>query len=235
MADMDPIMEIARKRKLFVIEDASQAHGAEYKGKKAGSIGDAGCFSFYPGKNLGAYGEAGAVVTNNEELDKKMRMLRDHGQAKKYYHSLVGWNARMDGIQGAILSVKLKHLPAWTEGRRRNAALYGELLKGVKGVTPPTEAGYGKHVYHIYAIRVADRDRLIAALAEKDIHCGIHYPIPVHLLDAYKSLNLGKGSFPVAEKSASEFVSLPMFAELTREQIARVATELKAIVAAPVS
>jgi len=234
-ADMDPIMGIARKRKLFVIEDASQAHGAEYRGKKAGSIGDAGCFSFYPGKNLGAYGEAGAVVTNNEELDKKIRMLRDHGQAKKYYHSLIGWNARMDGIQGAILSVKLKHLPAWTEGRRRNAALYGEFLKGVKGVTPPTEAGYGKHVYHIYAIRVADRDRLIAALAEKDIHCGIHYPIPVHLLDAYESLNLRKGSFPVAEKSASEFVSLPMFAELTREQISRVATELKAIVLAPVS
>jgi dTDP-4-amino-4,6-dideoxygalactose transaminase len=140
----------------------------------------------------------------------------------------------MDGIQGAILSVKLRHLPAWTEGRRRNAALYGELLKGVKGVMPPTEAGHGKHVYHIYAIRVADRDRLIAALAEKDIHCGIHYPIPVHLLDAYKSLNLGKGSFPVAEKSAAEFVSLPMFAELTKEQIARVAAELKAVVAAPV-
>jgi dTDP-4-amino-4,6-dideoxygalactose transaminase len=164
-----------------------------------------------------------------------MRMLRDHGQAKKYHHSLVGWNARMDGIQGAILSVKLKHLPSWTEGRRRNAALYGELLKGVKGVTPPAEAGYGKHVYHIYAIRVADRDRLITALAEKDIHCGIHYPIPVHLLDAYKSLNLGKGAFPVAEKAASEFVSLPMFSELTREQISRVASELKAIVAVPVN
>jgi dTDP-4-amino-4,6-dideoxygalactose transaminase len=230
-ADMDPIMEIARKRKLFVIEDASQAHGAEYKGKKAGAIGDAGCFSFYPGKNLGAYGEAGAVVTNNEELDKTIRMLRDHGQAKKYYHSLIGWNARMDGIQGAILSVKLKHLPAWTEGRRRNAALYGELLKGVKGVTTPEEAGYGKHVYHIYAIRVADRDRLIASLAEKDIHCGIHYPIPVHLLDAYKSLGYQKGAFPVAEKVAAEFVSLPMYAELSGEQIARVAKELKAIVA----
>ena len=234
-ADMDPILAIAREHKLSVIEDASQAHGAEYKGKKAGSMGNAGCFSFYPGKNLGAYGEAGAVVTNDAELDRKIRMLRDHGQAKKYYHSLIGWNARMDGIQGAILSVKLKHLPAWTEGRRRNAALYGEFLKGVKDVTPPTEAWYGKHVYHIYAIRVADRDRLIAALAEKDIHCGIHYPIPVHLLDAYKSLNLGKGSYPVAEKSASEFVSLPMFAELTREQISRVATELKAIVQATVS
>ena len=223
MPDMDPIMEIAKRRKLFVIEDASQAHGAEYKGKKAGSIGDAGCFSFYPGKNLGAYGEAGAVVTGNEELDKKMRMLRDHGQAKKYYHSLVGWNARMDGIQGAVLSVKLRHLPAWTEGRRRNAALYGEFLKGVKGVTPPAETGYGKHVYHIYAIRAPGRDRMIAALAEQDIHCGIHYPIPVHLLDAYKSLNLGKGSFPVAEKSAAEFVSLPMYPELTPAQIDRVA------------
>jgi len=230
MADMDPILEIARKRKLFVIEDASQAHGAEYKGRKAGSIGDAGCFSFYPGKNLGAYGEAGAVVTNNEELDKKMRMLRDHGQAKKYYHTLIGWNARMDGIQGAVLSVKLRHLPAWNDGRRRNAGIYDELLKGVTGVAAPKEAAYAKHVYHIYAIRVPGRDRLIAALAEKDIHCGIHYPIPVHLLDAYQSLNLGKGSFPVAEKSASEFVSLPMYAELTGEQIAKVAADLKGIV-----
>jgi dTDP-4-amino-4,6-dideoxygalactose transaminase len=222
MADMDPIMEIARERKFFVIEDASQAHGAEYKGKKAGSIGDAGCFSFYPGKNLGAYGEAGAVVTGNEELDRKMRMLRDHGQAKKYHHTLVGWNARMDGIQGAILSVKLRHLEAWTENRRRNAKIYGEFLKGVTGVVAPAEAGYGKHVYHIYAIRVPGRDRMIAALAEQDIHCGIHYPIPVHLLDAYKSLNLGEGSFPVAEKSAAEFVSLPMYAELTPAQIDRV-------------
>jgi len=227
MADMDPIMEIARKRGIFVVEDASQAHGAEYKGKKAGSIGDAGCFSFYPGKNLGAYGEAGAVVTGNEELDKRMRMLRDHGQAKKYHHTMIGWNARMDGIQGAVLSVKLKHIDAWNDGRRRNAGIYGELLKGVPGVAAPKEGTYAKHVYHIYAIRVADRDRLIASLAEKDIHCGIHYPIPVHLLDAYKSLNLGKGSFPVAEKSAAEFVSLPMFPELTREQIETVGKEIR--------
>jgi dTDP-4-amino-4,6-dideoxygalactose transaminase len=141
----------------------------------------------------------------------------------------------MDGIQGAVLSVKLRHLPAWNDGRRRNALIYDELLKGVPGVATPKEAAYAKHIYHIYAIRVPGRDRLIASLAEKDIHCGIHYPIPVHLLDAYKSLNLGKGSFPVAEKSASEFVSLPMFAELTGEQIARVASELKAIVASPVN
>ena len=219
MADMDPIMEIARRRKLFMVEDASQAHGAEYKGRKAGSLGDAGCFSFYPGKNLGAYGEAGAVVTNDEELDKKIRMLRDHGQSKKYHHTYIGWNARMDGIQGAVLSVKLKHLAKWTEARRRNARIYDELLQGVHAVVPPKEAAYGKHVFHLYAIRVAERDRLIAALAEKEIFCGIHYPIPVHLLDAYKSLNLGKGSFPVAEKNAADFVSLPMFPELTREQI----------------
>jgi len=235
MADMDPILAIARKHKLFVIEDASQAHGAEYNGKVAGSMGDVGCFSFYPGKNLGGYGEAGAVVTNNPELDKIVRMLRDHGQDKKYYHGRIGWNARMDGIQGAILSVKLKHLPAWTEGRRRNAALYGELLKGVMGVTTPTEAGYGKHVYHIYAIRVKERDALIAALTAIDIHCGIHYPVPLHLQEAYKSLGYRKGVFPVAEKASLEFVSLPMFAELTGEQISRVATELKAIVPAPVS
>jgi len=226
-ADMDPILAIARKRSLFVVEDASQAHGAEYKGKKAGSIGDAGCFSFYPGKNLGAYGEAGAVVTSDENLDRRIRMLRDHGQAKKCFHSLIGWNARMDGIQGAVLSVKLKHLPAWNEGRRRNAATYDELLKGMEGVTTPKQAGYARHVYHIYAIRVADRDRLIASLAEKEIHCGIHYPIPVHLLDAYKSLNLGTGSFPAAEKSAAEYVSLPMFPELSGEQIGWVAGEIR--------
>ena len=234
MADMDPILEIARKHKMFVVEDASQAHGAEYNGKKAGSMGDVGCFSFYPGKNLGAYGEAGAVVTNNPELDKIVRMLRDHGQDKKYYHGRIGWNARMDGIQGAILSVKLKRLPAWNEGRRKNAALYDGLLKEVKGVTIPRKAAYAKPVYHIYAIRVAGRDRLIAALAEKDIHCGIHYPIPLHLQEAYKSLGYRKGVFPVAEKAASEFVSLPMFAELTGEQIDRVAMEIKALVSTPV-
>jgi dTDP-4-amino-4,6-dideoxygalactose transaminase len=235
MADMDPILAIARKHKLFVVEDASQAHGAEYMGKKAGSMGDLGCFSFYPGKNLGAYGEGGAVVTNNPELDRKIRMLRDHGQEKKYHHGMIGWNARMDGIQGAVLSVKLKHLPAWNEGRQKNAALYDGLLKEVKGVAIPRVAAYAKPVYHIYAIRVKDRDAVIASLAAKDIHCGIHYPIPLHLQQAYKSLGYRKGAFPVAENAASEFVSLPMYAELTAEQIARVATELKAIVTVPVS
>ena len=230
MADMDPILSIARKHKLFVVEDASQAHGAEYKGKRAGSMGDAGCFSFYPGKNLGAYGEAGAVVTNDPEIDKKVRMLRDHGQDKKYYHGLIGWNARMDGIQGAILSVKLKHLQGWNDARRKNAAIYDSFLKEAKGVAIPRVAAYAKSVYHIYAIRVKDRDAVIAALAAKDIHCGIHYPVPLHLQEAYKSLGYRAGEFPVAEHAASEFVSLPMFPELTREQIERVSTELKGIV-----
>ena len=235
MADMEPILSIARKHKLFVVEDASQAHGAEYNGKKAGSMGDMGCFSFYPGKNLGAYGEAGAVVTNNPEFDRIVRILRDHGQEKKYYHGRIGWNARMDGIQGAILSVKLKHLPAWNDARRKNAGLYDGLLKRIDGVAIPQKAAYAKHVYHIYAIRMKDRDAAIAALAGKDIHCGIHYPIPLHLQDAYKSLGYGKGAFPVAEKAASEFVSLPMYAELSGDQITQVAKELKAIVSAPVS
>jgi dTDP-4-amino-4,6-dideoxygalactose transaminase len=230
MADMDPIMEIARKHKLFVVEDASQAHGAEYKGKIAGSLGDAGCFSFYPGKNLGAYGEAGAVVTNSEELDKKVRMLRDHGQSRKYYHDLVGWNARMDGLQGAILSVKLNHLPAWTEARRRNAKLYNERLGNTDGIVIPMESSDNKHVYHIYAIRVQDPDFLIKSLAEKDIHCGIHYPISLHLQEAYLYLGLDKGSFPVSEKVQAEFVSLPMFPELTIEQIDYVASEIKKMI-----
>ena len=226
-ADMDPITEIAKKHRLLVIEDACQAHGAEYKGRRAGSMGDAGCFSFYPGKNLGAYGEAGAVVTDNAELDAKIRALRDHGQAKKYHHSAIGWNARMDGVQGAVLSVKLKHLEAWNSARRKNAGLYEELLSG-SAIAPPLEAGYGKHVYHIYAVRVKNRDRVLGALAERGITCGIHYPVPIHLQNAYRSLSLGAGSFPVAELCASEFLSLPMFPELSREEIEYVARELKA-------
>ena len=227
MADMDPIMEIARKRRLYVIEDAAQAHGAEYSGKKAGSVGDAGCFSFYPGKNLGAYGEAGAVVTNNDELVDKMRMLRDHGQPRKYYHDLVGWNARMDGLQGAVLSAKLKHIDTWNEARRRNARLYNELLASGNGVILPKEAESAKHVYHIYAIRVRNRDAAMAALGQKDIATGIHYPVPLHLTGAYRSLGYKAGDFPVAERCANEFVSLPMYPELTEEQIKYVAEEIK--------
>lgn len=227
MADMDPIMEIAKAHGLFVIEDACQAHGAEYKGRSAGSIGDVGFFSFYPGKNLGAYGEAGAVVTNNREVARKIRMFRDHGQAKKYYHEMIGWNARMDGLQGAVLSVKLKRLRRWNDTRRKNAQLYHELLADLNGVVIPREAEYAMHIYHVYAIRVKNRDALITTLAEKDIHCGIHYPVPIHLQDAYQFLGLRKGSFPVAEKCAEEFVSLPMFPELTKEQIEYVGLEIK--------
>ena len=226
-ADMDPILAVARKHGLVVVEDACQAHGAEYKGRKAGSMGDAGCFSFYPGKNLGAYGEAGAVVTNNPELAAWIRMFRDHGQQKKYYHSVVGWNARMDGIQGAVLSVKLKHLPDWNEARRRHAQLYTELLADVHGVVTPAELHDAKHIYHIYCIRIENRDALIQSLAAKDIHCGIHYPVPLHLQDAYKGLRLPQEGFPVTESCAQQLLSLPMFAELAPEQIKRVVTELR--------
>jgi dTDP-4-amino-4,6-dideoxygalactose transaminase len=234
MAEMDSIMEIAHAHDLFVIEDACQAHGAEYKGRRAGSIGNAGCFSFYPGKNLGAYGEAGAVVTNNAELAEKMRMFRDHGQKKKYYHSVIGWNDRMDGLQGAVLRVKLKHLPAWNIARRNKAELYNELLSDVAAVVTPFEAPAGKHIYHVYAIRVRNRDMLMRALVEKDIHCGIHYPVPLHLQDAYRFLGLERGSLPVTERCADELVSLPMFAELSREQIERVCDEIKAFLRAAV-
>jgi len=219
MADMDPIMEVARKHKLYVIEDACQAHGATYKGRAAGSMGDAGCFSFYPGKNLGACGEAGAVVTNNPDLDKKIRILRDHGQPQKYHHSAIGWNARMDGFQGAILTVKLKYLNQWTEARRRNAALYSKLFSTVDGIQIPAEADYAKHVYHIYPILVKNRDALIAYLEGQGVSCGIHYPVPVHLTEAYRFLSCKKGDFPESEKSAAHVLSLPMYPELTDNQI----------------
>ena len=220
-ADMDPIFMVARKHNLFVLEDACQAHGAEYKDKRTGSLGDAGAFSFYPGKNLGAYGEAGAVTTNDAELAAKMRMIRDHGQAAKYYHDAVGWNGRMDGIQGAVLSVKLKYLDQWNDARWKNAELYKQNLAGVDGIIIPKEVDFARHVYHLYAIRVidADRDAFMKALNEKEIFCGIHYPVPVHLQKAYSSLNQGPGSFPVAERCASQYVSLPMYPELGEDQI----------------
>jgi len=227
-ADMEPILAIARKHNLWVIEDASQAHGAEYQGKPAGSLGQAGCFSFYPGKNLGAYGEAGGVVTNDTALVEKMRMFRDHGQRQKYYHGMVGWNARMDGFQGAVLSVKLKHLPAWTEARRAHARRYNELLANVPGVTTPTEMPWAKHVYHIYAILVDNRDALMKTLADEGVATGIHYPIPLHLQEAYQDLGYHAGQFPVAEALAARQVSLPMYAELTDAQIEHVAAVIKA-------
>jgi dTDP-4-amino-4,6-dideoxygalactose transaminase len=223
---MDPIMDIARRHDLLVIEDACQAHGAEYNGKLAGSIGDVGCFSFYPGKNLGAYGEAGAITTNNEKLAQKISMLRDHGQSKKYFHKMIGWNARMDGLQGAILNVKLKHLPKWNEARRKIAINYDKLLKNLDGLVIPQEADYAKHVYHIYAIRVKNRDALLKELADSDIYCGIHYPISVHLQEAYSDLGYKGSNLHVSEKVVSELLSLPMYPELAHDQQCRVRDEI---------
>jgi dTDP-4-amino-4,6-dideoxygalactose transaminase len=226
-ADMDPIVAIARERSIAVIEDACQAHGAEYKGKRAGSIADVGCFSYYPGKNLGAYGEAGAVTTNRQDIADKIRILRDHGQNTKYYHDFIGINGRMDGLQGAILSLKLKHLAEWTKARKTAACRYAELLDGVDKIILPVEASYAKHVYHVFAVRVRERDRLMRDLLKLDIHCGIHYPVPIHLQKAYSGLGLARGSFPVAEACADEFLSLPMYPELTEKQIAYVAKNLR--------
>ncbi len=227
MADMDAIMAIAKKHGLFVVEDACQAHGAEYKQQHAGSIGDAGCFSFYPGKNLGAFGEAGAVTTNNPELAQMIRVLRDHGQHKKNDHSVVGWNGRMDGIQGAVLSVKLKHLTGWNQARRDNASHYNSFLSAIKEIRIPSSKVHNKHVYHIYSIRVPNRTEFMATLASKDIACGIHYPNPVHTQKAYVGLGCAQGSYPVAERCASEFVSLPMCPELRVEQIEYVSHQIR--------
>ncbi|MCG8571866.1 MAG: DegT/DnrJ/EryC1/StrS family aminotransferase, partial [Spirochaetes bacterium] len=226
VCDMDPILEIAKKHNLYVIEDACQAHGAEYKGKKAGSMGDVAAFSFYPGKNLGAFGEAGGIVTSHEELYTKMQIFKDHGQAKKYYHDIVGWNARMDGIQGAVLSVKLKHIDNWNESRRVNAGLYNKLLADISEIQLPVEADYSKHIYHIYAIRVKERDALMKYLQEAEIGCGIHYPVPIHKQKAYQEYNSLVGKFPVAEQSADEFLSLPMFPELSEEEIVYVVNKI---------
>jgi dTDP-4-amino-4,6-dideoxygalactose transaminase len=229
MADMDPILEIARGHGLPVVEDACQAHGAEYKGKRAGSLGTLGCFSFYPGKNLGAYGEAGAIVTNDPLWNEKLRMLRDHGQAGKYQHRLVGANCRMDGIQGAVLAVKLKHLPDWNLRRREHARAYHARLAPLGSLSLPEELPYRGHVYHVYAVRSPKRDALIAGLGQRGIHCGIHYPVPLHLQEAYGFLGLREGAFPVAEKVARELFSLPMYPELRPEQIAYVADQIAAL------
>ena len=222
-ADMDPILEFARAHGLIVIEDAAQAHGALYKGRHAGTIGDAGCFSFYPGKNLGAFGEAGAVVTNNSEVAEKIRVLRDHGQSEKYRHALNGWNCRMDGIQAAVLSVKLHHLDKANLLRRERASLYDEAFADIDRVVAPIEADYARHVYHVYAIRLRERDELRRFLEAKGIGCGVHYPIPVHLQEAWRNLGYCEGAFPIAENLAKQFLSLPMFPELTDEQIEYVA------------
>ncbi|MBV8273704.1 MAG: DegT/DnrJ/EryC1/StrS family aminotransferase [Verrucomicrobia bacterium] len=218
-ADMDPILEFAREHGLFVIEDAAQAHGAEYKGRRVGTFGDAAGFSFYPGKNLGAFGEAGAIVTNDAGLQQKLRVLRDHGQVRKYYHEMIGWNARMDGIQAAVLSIKLQHLDASNERRRAHAEQYNLALSGIKEVRLPFASPLARHVYHVYAIRVRNRDEVMQRLTDLGVGCGVHYPVPIHLQAAYRNLGYGQGTFPSAERCAAEFVSLPMFPELTAEQV----------------
>ncbi|HTS35729.1 MAG TPA: DegT/DnrJ/EryC1/StrS family aminotransferase [Candidatus Solibacter sp.] len=217
-ADMDPIMEIARRHGLIVIEDAAQAHGAKYKGRPVGSIGDIGCFSFYPGKNLGAYGEGGAVTTNNPEYGRTVRMLRDWGQDRKYHHLLRGYNYRMEGFQGAILRVKLRHLEEWTAARRMVVGKYNELLAD-SGVETPREMPWARHVYHLYTVRSGCRDALQQSLAAEGVQTGVHYAVPAHLQPAYSDLGYGKGSLPESEKAAAEVLSLPLYPELSDAQI----------------
>jgi dTDP-4-amino-4,6-dideoxygalactose transaminase len=225
-ADLDPIRAIAHAHQLLVIEDACQAHGAEYRGRRVGAIGDLGCFSFYPGKNLGACGEGGIAVTNHDAYAATMRMLRDWGQAQKYHHTLRGYNYRMEGLQGAILRVKLRHLDRWTDARRSRAALYGRLLAD-SPVGVPHEAAYARHVYHIYAVRTDAREDLQRTLRSNGVQTGIHYPIPVHLQPAYADLGYRVGDFPHAERAAREVLSLPMYPELTNVQIEQVAAAVQ--------
>ena len=234
MADMDPILDLAEKYGLTVIEDACQAHGAEYFSRrsgrwmKGGSMGRAAAFSFYPGKNLGACGEAGAVTTNDASIAAKIRCLRDHGQAKKYYHDVEGYNGRLDAIQAGFLLAKLPHLQAGNVARQEHAAAYHSLLAGSEGLVLPFEPSWSRAVYHLYVVRTHDRDGMIAALKEAGIGAGIHYPVPLHLQKAYVSFGYGEGSFPVAERIAREILSLPMFPQLEAEQQARVAAAVAA-------
>jgi dTDP-4-amino-4,6-dideoxygalactose transaminase len=222
-SDMDLLREIAKKHKIYLVEDCAQSHLAEYKGHKAGSLGDAASFSFYPGKNLGAYGEAGAVTTNNEELGLLFKKIREHGSVKKYYHEVYGHNYRMEGIQGAVLGVKLKYLNDWTNNRRRVAAKYNELLKNVTEIKLPKEMAYGKHVYHLFVIQAQKRDELQTWLNNNGVATGLHYPIPLHMQECFLHLGYKKGDFPVTEQLADNCISLPMFPEMTDEQIAYVA------------
>jgi dTDP-4-amino-4,6-dideoxygalactose transaminase len=226
-ADMDPILAIAKKHGLVVIEDAAQAHGAEYKGRRCGSMGDMGCFSFYPGKNLGAAGEGGMVVTANPEFARTIRMLRDWGAEKKYHHVLKGYNFRLEGIQGAVLRVKLRHLEKWTEARRAAAARYDQLLVG-SSVGIPRQMDWARHVYHIYAVRTGERAALQEVLGAQGVQTGIHYPFPVHLLPAFADLGHKTGEFPHSERASNEVLSLPMFPELTEAQSAEVGAAVHA-------
>ena len=229
-ADMDPILKIARKHNLWVVEDACQAHLAEYKGRKAGSMGNAGAFSFYPGKNLGACGEAGAVTTNDEYLAQKVRMLRDHGQSKKYFHDVEGFNGRCDALQAAALRAKLKHLPEWTEKRRNNALLYISFLSECSQIVLPAAHSDCLHVYHLFVIQTEHREAVQEKLGGRGISTGLHYPVPLHLQAAYRDKRHERGSFPATEAYTKKLLSLPMFPELTVEQIRYVCGNLKDIV-----
>jgi dTDP-4-amino-4,6-dideoxygalactose transaminase len=224
--DMDKVKEIAQANNLLVVEDACQAHGAEYKGKRTGSLGDIATFSFYPGKNLGAFGDGGAITTNNEEFAEKIRMLRHYGQKKKYFHEIKGFNNRLDTIQAAVLRVKLKHLDEWNKARGNWAQKYTELLKETSLITPKIES-WADHVFHLYVVRSQKRDELINFLKEKEIGAGIHYPVPIHFQEAYKDLGHKKGDFPMTEKAANEIISLPMFPELTEEKINYIVKAIK--------
>jgi dTDP-4-amino-4,6-dideoxygalactose transaminase len=221
MADLDPILSIARRHGLKVVEDAAQAHGAEYKGRKAGSVGDVGCFSFYPTKNLGAFGDGGLVVTSNADLAERLRLLRQYGWRERYVSSMRGTNSRLDELQAAILRVKLKKLDEWNGVRREHAALYDELLADAAVITP-VEMEYAKHCYHIYAVRSRQREELRRFLRENDVGVLVHYPVPVHLQEAYADLGFGEGSLPVTEQVASEVLTLPVAPEVTKEQIRKV-------------
>jgi dTDP-4-amino-4,6-dideoxygalactose transaminase len=225
-ADMDPIVEVAHRHGLIVIEDAAQAHGAKYKGRPVGSIGDIGCFSFYPTKNLGAYGEGGAVKTNNPEYAKTIRMLRDWGQDGKYHHVLRGYNYRMEGLQGAILHVKLRHLENWIEARRAVAAQYNRMLADC-GLELPAEMPWARHVYHVYTLRAENRDGLQAALRQDGIQTAVHYAVPAHLQPAYADLGYGEGSLPQSEAAARQVFSLPIYPELSEQSIAKVVAAVK--------
>lgn len=217
-ADIKAVVEIARSHQLEVIEDAAQAHGTRFLGQRCGTFGLAGCFSFYPGKNLGAYGDGGAVATNDDDFAKKLNSLRNYGQKQKYVHVEKGTNSRLDTVQAAILNVKLRHLDDWNAARRAHAAIYSDSLAD-RGFIVPALDPRSEHIFHLYVVRTRNRDELQKHLASRGIQTGIHYPIPIHLQEAYRDLGLGKGSFPVTEKLADEIVSLPMFAELTQHQI----------------
>jgi dTDP-4-amino-4,6-dideoxygalactose transaminase len=226
---MDAAIEIARKHGLRVVEDCAQSHGADYKGKRTATFGDMATFSFYPGKNLGAYGDAGAIVTNDDELAATARLIADHGQPAKYRHTRIGRNSRMDGIQAAVLSVKLRHLDSWLDARRRNATKYNELLVDT-GLGLPTAPEHSSHSYHLYVIRVTDRDAVAAKLNDAGVATGLHYPTAIPFLEAYADRGYSPADFPVAHSQMGELLSLPMFAELSDEAIEYVCATLKSIV-----